>query len=281
VTGVLARLERLPVVGSTNDVVGDWLAAGVPEVCVAVADFQLAGRGRNGRAWIAPADAALLLSAGFRPAWIAAERAWQIAATLSLAIAEASEEVAGLAAGSVRLKWPNDLVAEAADALPRKLGGVLAEASGLGQDDPRLVVGLGVNADWEASRFPAELAAAMTSLRAIAGRPVARDDLLAAFLARAEARLVDLRAGRFARDEWAARQVLPGTMVRLEGSGGTDGEWLVLAVDGESGALVVADPVAPGGERRAVSGEAVRVRWAARPGEDRPPAHPAPVVSGA
>ena len=62
----LARQERFPSVGSTNDVVRDWLAAGTPEVALAIADEQTAGRGRDGRRWVAPQGAALLLSLGFR-----------------------------------------------------------------------------------------------------------------------------------------------------------------------------------------------------------------------
>ena len=90
-TGFLARQEQFAVVGSTNDVVRDWLAAGTPEVCLAVADEQTAGRGREGRTWVAPAGGALLLSLGFRPTWLAPDRVWRLAATASLAMAEAAE----------------------------------------------------------------------------------------------------------------------------------------------------------------------------------------------
>ena len=106
----LARQERFRLVASTNDVVRGWLATGTPEVCVAVADEQSAGRGREGRSWLAPAGRALLLSLGFRPNWLAPEQAWRLAAVASLAMADAAEEVAGLRDGTVRLKWPNDLV---------------------------------------------------------------------------------------------------------------------------------------------------------------------------
>ena len=48
----------------------------------------------------------------------------------------------------------------------RKLAGVLGETDGLGTADPRVVVGIGVNADWAAADFPPDLAASMTSLSA-------------------------------------------------------------------------------------------------------------------
>ena len=193
----LARQERFPSVGSTNDVVRAWLAEGTPEVCLAVADEQTAGRGRAGRTWQAPAGAALLLSLGFRPTWLAPDKVWRLAATVSLAMADAAEEVAGLPDGAIRLKWPNDLVIEmtgsiragledldadaaaaaavaAATSPPAalKLAGVLGESEGLGSDDPRVVVGIGVNAGWPATDFPTDLAPTMTSLHeASRGRP--------------------------------------------------------------------------------------------------------------
>ena len=111
--GFLARQERFVVVGSTNDVVRGWLADGTPEVCLAVADEQAEGRGRDGRRWVAPPGAALLLSLGFRPTWLLPDRAWRLAAMASLAMAEAAEHAAGLPEGTIRLKWPNDLVIEA------------------------------------------------------------------------------------------------------------------------------------------------------------------------
>ena len=134
-TGFLARQEQFAVVGSTNDVVRDWLAAGTPEVCLAVADEQTAGRGREGRTWVAPAGGALLLSLGFRPMWLAPDRVWRLAATASLAMAEAAEHVAGLPEGAIRLKWPNDLAVETADGV-RKLAGLLGETDGLGGAGP-------------------------------------------------------------------------------------------------------------------------------------------------
>ena len=155
----LARQERFAVVGSTNDVVRGWLADGVPEVCLAVADEQSAGRGREGRSWTAPAGRALLLSLGFRPTWLAPERVWRLAAVTSLAMADAAEDVASLAPGTIRLKWPNDLVVETSMARARKLAGVLGETDGLGTDDPRAVVGIGINADWAPDDFPPNLRA--------------------------------------------------------------------------------------------------------------------------
>lgn len=270
-TDFLARQERFALVGSTNDVVRDWLAEGTPEVCLAVADAQSAGRGRDGRTWTAPAGSALLLSLGFRPTWLAADRVWRLAATVSLAMADAAEEVAGLPDGAIRLKWPNDLMIETAGlAVPippevatavRKVAGVLGETSGLGGDDPRAVVGLGINTDWIAADFPPDLAGSMTSLsEASHGRPIDHVALLDAFLGRLEVRVEALRGGRFDVGDWTARQLTTGREVELIAPDGSLESVRALGVDAASGALVVEDGAV--GERLVLVGEIRHVRLA-------------------
>jgi len=261
-TPFLARREHVARVGSTNDVVRDWLAAGTPEVCLLVADEQTAGRGRDHRVWVAPPDAALLVSLGFRPTRLAPAQVWRLAAVASLAMAEAAETAAGLPAGTVRLKWPNDLVIgmrdESGPGGVRKIGGVLGETTGLGTDDPRAVIGLGINVDWASADFPKDIAATMTSLRELAGRRIERDDLLAVFEAYLEPRIGALRARRFDGAAWTARQVTTGRTVRLETAQGIEAV-RATGVDAVTGALIVADP-ATTEVRHVLVGEVIHVR---------------------
>jgi BirA family biotin operon repressor/biotin-[acetyl-CoA-carboxylase] ligase len=278
----LGRQERFASVGSTNDVVRDWLAAGEPEICLALADEQTRGRGRNGRTWTAPPGSGLLLSLGFRPTWLAPERVWRLAATASLAMADAAEEVAGLPDRSIRLKWPNDLVIATDDAgraldpngivdaaaagrpaTVRKLGGVLGETEGLGTGDPRVVVGIGLNAEWPASTFPAELAGTMTSLRAAAGeRPVDLVLLLDAFTSRLETRIEALFGGRFDVADWVERQITTGRRVDVVGPDDRVDTVTARGVDPVTGALRIAAPTDadPDAERQVVVGEIRHVR---------------------
>ena len=279
-----ARYERFGSVGSTNDIVRGWLAGGTPEVAVAVADEQTSGRGRNGRAWTAPPGAALLVSLGFRPCWLEVDRTWRLAALAGLAMADAAEEIAGLAEGTLRMKWPNDLVVvtggpgaaligdlSADDARARldapvavrKLAGILGESDGLGTPDPRVVIGIGINADWPAAAFPAELAGAMSSLREVSGgRPIDRDALLEAFLGRLETRIEALRGGRFDVAGWVGRQVTTGHLVEVAGLDGSLVTARAVGVDGASGALVIEamDRSGSGAERHVLAGEVLRLR---------------------
>ncbi len=310
---MFGRTGHFASVGSTNDIVRSWLAAGEPEVCLATADEQTAGRGRHGRTWVAPPGSALLASLGFRPTWLAPDRMWRLPATVALAMCDAAEDVGGLRQGAIRLKWPNDLVIEVVgpnatlapgldvrDALDRlggpldlrKLAGVLGETDGLGTDDPRVIVGIGINADWAAADFPHGLRSSMTSLReAAGGRPIELGSLLGAFRDDLEARILALRAGFFDLATWAERQVTTGRLVVLEPlglperltsadpgpaspdpeavrngpAGGEPAAVLALAVDAATGALVVEDRGRPGGERLVHAGEVRHVRLAPEP----------------
>lgn len=282
-TAFLSRQERFASVGSTNDVVRDWLAAGTAEVCLAIADEQTAGRGREGRTWTAPAGAALLLSLGFRPTWLTPDRVWRLAATVSLAMADAAEEIAGLPDRAIRLKWPNDLVIETHEGrVPtarqvatevRKVAGVLGESVGLGGDDPRVVVGLGLNTEWAAAGFPPELAPMMTSLHAASGgRPIDHVVLLDAFLGRLEVRIEALRGGRFDVADWVDRQLTTGRDIELVAPDGSVTAVRAIGVDPLGGGLIVEDVTAPTRERTVVVGE---IRHARVTAPDSAPTAPA------
>jgi BirA family biotin operon repressor/biotin-[acetyl-CoA-carboxylase] ligase len=262
---VVRRHERLGLVGSTNDVVRGWLAAGEPEICVARADRQTAGRGRSGRTWTAPAGRGLLVSLGFRPTWLAPDRVWQLAATVSMAMADAAQDEAGLPVGAIRLKWPNDLVVAGTDGTVRKLGGVLGETDGLGTSDPRAIVGVGLNADWAEADFPPELAATMTSLRAATGdRPIDTGRLFDGFVVGLEEGVAALHGGRFDAAGWVERQVTTGREIHIELPDRSTVAAVAVGVDPVSGALRIADPTEADGERSIVVGEIVHVRLAAR-----------------
>jgi BirA family biotin operon repressor/biotin-[acetyl-CoA-carboxylase] ligase len=240
VTSWLSRVERFDAVGSTNDVVSAWLTEGTPEVCLAVADAQTAGRGRNGRTWMAPSGTALLASLGFRPTYLEPASQWRLAAIVSIAMAKSAEQVAQLPEGTVRLKWPNDLVVSGADGHVRKLAGVLGETHGAGTDDPTTVIGIGVNVDWDAAAFPPDLAADMTSLRDLApGARATTNGLLETFTMRLGPLVEMVHRGDFPADAWRGRQLTNGTVVRVERPDGSSETVRAVDVDPESGALVI------------------------------------------
>jgi BirA family transcriptional regulator, biotin operon repressor / biotin---[acetyl-CoA-carboxylase] ligase len=253
----LSRLERFESVDSTQRIVREWLDAGTPEVAVAVTAHQSAGRGRQGRSWTAPPGAALLLSVGFRPLDLAAGHGWRLAAVVSLAMLDAAEAAAGLRDDTLWLKWPNDIVAETGDGRLVKIAGVLGESVAVGERAESAVVGIGVNSDWPAELFPADLAPSMSSLREIAGgRPIDNDQLLDAFLARLEPRYEALRASAFDAGGWSRRQRTTGRHVEVD-LGEERVAGTAVGVDPESGGLMLRDAA---GVRLLASGEVLRCR---------------------
>ncbi len=257
-----SRLERFGRVDSTQRIVREWLAEGTPGVCIAVADEQTAGRGRQDRAWTAPPGAALLVSAGFTPRGMPLRHAWRLAATIALAMMDAAEAVAGLRDETLWIKWPNDLTVDGPDGRLLKVAGVLGETLSEGDRVASAAIGIGINVDWQAAEFPPDLAPFMSSLRETAGgRPVDRDALLDGWLARLEPRLEALVRGAFDAGGWSKRQRTTGRRVEVD-LGGRIVSGLAAGVDPESGALLVqADGLAGREAPLAIdSGEVIRCR---------------------
>lgn len=102
---------------------------------------QRAGRGRLGRAWVAPAEACLCLSWRVPVGELSADELWALSFVGGLAVAQLTRALGAPCA----LKWPNDLLW-----CGRKLAGVLCEArveggSSAQPSSPRVVIGVGFN----------------------------------------------------------------------------------------------------------------------------------------
>lgn len=256
VPAFVSRLERFEHVGSTQAVVRDWLASGVAEVCVAVADEQTDGRGRLDRVWQAHPGRALLSSAGFRPAGLKAAHAWRLAAISSIAMLGAATSLLGPTADRLALKWPNDIIAIHHGRI-RKVAGLLSEASLQAEQVETAIVGIGINVDWSAAEYPPDLADSMWSLSEASGRRrIDRDALLGAWLERLGPLYEALRAGRFDGLRWADAQITTGAVVEVEtGTGSISGTG--VGIDRETGSLLVR--TGPGQPLRAIAaGDVVR-----------------------
>jgi BirA family biotin operon repressor/biotin-[acetyl-CoA-carboxylase] ligase len=232
-TAIVGREVRFfASVGSTNDLLKDAARAGAAEGLVFVADEQIAGRGRRGRSWTAPPGSSLLSSILLRPTWLPAADAFLITMLIAVAAAEAIERCTELRVG---LKWPNDLQIG-----PRKLGGILVESELSDAAVNWIVIGCGINVNWEPRTIP-ELADRASSLSAELGRPIDRRELLRALLSRLDARYLDLRRGARSAllHDWRERLITLGQPVSAETP---QGQLLGVAIDvTPEGALVLRD----------------------------------------
>jgi BirA family biotin operon repressor/biotin-[acetyl-CoA-carboxylase] ligase len=229
---------HLAEVDSTNRYLIDEARGGAVDGLVVVADHQTAGRGRLGRTWDSGSGSSLLVSVLLRIDGGSPDR--QVAVmTAAVAMAEAIETTTGVVPS---VKWPNDLLVG-----DKKLAGILAEAIA-----DAVVVGVGVNLDWQA--MPPELAHA-TACNLEGGQPTTRDQLLGAFLDRYDSLLRDPAT---ARALYVDRLSTLGRTVRVELQGDTV-VGLATGID-EAGRLVVE----PDGERPVVlaAGDVVHLRGA-------------------
>jgi BirA family biotin operon repressor/biotin-[acetyl-CoA-carboxylase] ligase len=164
-------------VGSTNDWAKELALLGAEEGTVAIAKTQKAGHGRLGREWASP-KGGLWFSVIFRPELEPAE-ASKLVFAAGLAVADVLHELYGL---RVETKWPNDVLVNG-----RKVCGILAEMNTTGDKVNFVVIGVGINANFDAREaLPEELFKNATSLETTLDRSVQLDTLFRTVLERLE-----------------------------------------------------------------------------------------------
>jgi BirA family biotin operon repressor/biotin-[acetyl-CoA-carboxylase] ligase len=220
------RLTRVARTRSTQDIVLQAAREGAAEGFACLAAEQTAGRGRQGRSWVAPAGSALLASVLLR-------RSAGVAAGVPFAAGLALVDV--LAAGhgvAAELKWPNDVLVGR-----RKLAGILGEVEPAATDGPRVCIALGIGVNLRVDHFPEGLEA--VSLHTLLANPPAPEVLLVAWGVALGDRIAALERGGIGAilDEWRRHAVGLGGPVSVEGAAGiVDG----VAVDvDDDGALLV------------------------------------------
>ena len=201
---------------STNLRARELAMAGAPHGTLVTAGEQSAGRGRQGRTWVAPPGRALLMSLVVRDP----------PAMLPLVAAVAVADVCGRAAA---IKWPNDVLLGG-----RKVAGILVEGR---PQEGWAVLGIGLNVAVASEDLPEELRDRATGL----GRePHEVDAVLADLLAALERRLLEEPAVTLAA--WRRRDALAGREISWNGGRGTaagvdDGGRLLVDAEGERVAL--------------------------------------------
>ena len=212
---------HLRATDSTSDRARALAVAGAPHGTLVTCGSQSAGRGRQGRAWVAPPGRALLMSLVLR----------EVPPLLTLSSAVAVADVVGAEAA---IKWPNDVLVGG-----RKVAGILAERR---PQEGWAVLGIGVNVAVRVEDLPAELAGRAAGLGL---RPADVERVLADLLAALELRLAQEPAAIL--EAWRARDALLGREVRWR-----DGRGVAAGVD-DSGRLLV--ELAGGGRVALDSGE--------------------------
>ncbi len=197
-------LKEFDIIDSTNEEARRIARAGEAGPVWIIAQQQVSGRGRRGRAWESPKGnlAATLL---LRP-----EKSPGDAAQLSFVAAlAAADTIQSFVHGTrIAIKWPNDILANG-----RKVAGILLESASAGTGHlDWLAIGIGINLVFypEGMEFPA------ISLLAL-GEPVpSAGDALLVLADRWAKWYEDWKTRGFAdiRDAWLARAACIGERIR-------------------------------------------------------------------
>lgn len=195
-------------VASTQDLAREWAMVDpdLPGGAVVIAEEQIAGRGRQGRAWIAPPASAILCSVVVRPR-VRPEQLQRLTMAGGVAVAET---LAPLLPGRIALKWPNDVLAGG-----KKISGILSEATWIGNQLAAVIVGIGINVRIDFTGT--DLAGIATSVESQAGHTVDRHAILARLLAEF--------------DHWTGRVLDPVLWERWQGWLGTLGRRVCVYTD--------------------------------------------------
>lgn len=240
--------------GSTQDEARQQAQGGAAHGTLVWALEQTAGRGRMDRTWVSNRGAGLWFSLVLRPRGDS-----NAAALLSLAAGVGVvRALPASSAGSVRLKWPNDVLLHG-----RKLAGILAEAETRDGGLRFVVLGVGLNLDPGPQGFPTPIAAEAAALVEVAGLPLDASALMASLLTELEvASELALDDPRALRQAWLELNDTIGRQVRAQtGAATLEGRAVDLALDGS---LVV--ETSDGSRTRVRAGELIHLRPARSPG---------------
>jgi BirA family biotin operon repressor/biotin-[acetyl-CoA-carboxylase] ligase len=193
---------------STNDVAERLGRDGVKEGVVIFAESQSKGRGRLGRAWVSTQGKGLWFSVLLRPP-LTPQAATQLTIASATALARALRTAAAI---GCEIKWPNDILVN-----ERKVCGILTEMSAELDKVNYLVLGIGVNVNFEESDFPVELRRTATSLAIEADRKFKRAEVAANILRELDRDYSRVCSGKFAQvaDEWEDQCTTIGRQVEI------------------------------------------------------------------
>lgn len=229
-TPEIFRIEIIESAASSNTMLLQRAAQGLPSGSVLAAEWQSAGRGRLGRTWHSGLGNALTFSLLWR-----FESGLSALSGLSLGIGVAiMRALRKLGTKNVGLKWPNDVLDDRG-----KLAGILIEAQGDMLGPSVVVIGIGLNL-----RLPPSVSQRIdqpvSALAQVVAELPERNRLLALLLQELAEMLETFAAQGFAplRAEWESYHVYQDRSVKMLLPDGTQVAGIVRGVTDE-GALRV------------------------------------------
>jgi BirA family transcriptional regulator, biotin operon repressor / biotin---[acetyl-CoA-carboxylase] ligase len=174
-TAVLGQrdIHRYVSTDSTNSRAKELAARGAAEGVLVIAEEQAQGHGRLDRPWFSPGGENICASLIMKPSL----PPWAASRMVLLAVVAAAEALIEATGLQATVKWPNDILVDG-----RKIGGILLEMAVEMDAIDYMVVGLGLNVNSAADRFPEDIRGRTTSVLMETGEPFSRVLLLCRFL---------------------------------------------------------------------------------------------------
>ena len=175
-----SRLQDLPIgdiyiyhqVGSTNLEAQILAQDGAPNFSLVLANYQSAGKGRQGRTWITKEGKALALSLILYPdpGLITQDNLGKLSGLAALSVVEALENNYQI---QPEIKWPNDVLVDG-----KKVCGILVDLHWTGTNLDFVILGIGINVCRGSVPGDLELEFPAASLEEVLGKEISRLDLL-------------------------------------------------------------------------------------------------------
>jgi len=201
------EVEYLKSTTSTMDVAHQKAMDGIPEGSIVLAEQQTGGRGRFDRVWISPPGVNLYFSMVLYPK---IETLPFVNMITTLSIVRAIRRITGLPAV---IKWPNDIKVN-----KKKVSGILVESKLSSADLDFLIVGVGINVNFDSAAHP-DIAATASSLMTESGKEVDRINLLTSTLEEFELLYMNLGNGNEIQKEWKASLETLGLRIQVRQMG--------------------------------------------------------------
>ena len=229
---LIADIDLHQVLESTNTHLMRPEAMALPSGSVCLAEYQTAGRGRQGRRWVSSFGANLCFSLVWRfncgPDALSG-----LSLVVAIAVAEA---LSLLGLSQPGLKWPNDLYIDG-----RKLAGILLEMNGEFSAASRVVVGVGVNV-----RVPVAADESIdqprVALDELLSEPVSRNTVASVLIGSVAAAMSEFQKSGFApfSSRWRQWDVMADKYVSLQQAQGAIEGW-ARGVDATGALLIECD----------------------------------------
>lgn len=180
------HIVKLNEVDSTNSfALGLLRGADIAEGAVVTARSQTTGRGQRGNSWFSEPGKNITCSIILKPTFLDISLQFDLTRAVALGIADLLSDL--LPSTEVRIKWPNDIIADG-----KKVAGILIENVVNGNQVSASIAGIGLNVNQ--ADFGNDAPHAVSVLQ-LTGREFETEEAMKHLFANIEARYLQLRGG--------------------------------------------------------------------------------------